>query len=87
MNPFVQQIVNTKIKELTPEQLMKYSVSYNVPLSIEQAKKVVAILKTKKINIYDEAQRTRLLNKIKTQLDQKSAKKVDELLQQFIHLL
>ena len=34
-----QQLIQQKIKTITPEELVSYSYDYDIPLTVEQAKK------------------------------------------------
>lgn len=45
-----QQLVQQKIKTMTPEELVSYSHDYDIPLTVEQAKKILHIARTNKIN-------------------------------------
>jgi hypothetical protein len=64
MNVF-QQLVNKKIKSVTEKDLMNYGKNYHLSLTNDQAKKVIALLKTKQnLNIFNEKERKQLLREI-----------------------
>lgn len=52
-----QQLVQQKIKTMTPEELVSYSHDYDIPLTVEQAKKILHIARTNKINVFDPQER------------------------------
>lgn len=84
MNPFVQQMINHKINTLTPKQLQNLGSQYQVNITIEQARQIIDILHREPINIADETQRKRLLNKIAKEVDPSVAQKTKKLLEDFI---
>jgi len=84
MNPFVQQMINHKINTLTPKQLQNLGSQYQVNITIEQARQIIDILHHEPINIADETQRKRLLNKIAKEVDPSVAQKTKKLLEEFI---
>lgn len=84
MNPFVQQMINYKINHMTPEQLYKLAVEYNVSLSKSQAKKVIEIIREEPVNIVDATQRKRILKKIGREVDPILARRIKVLLDTFL---
>lgn len=49
-----QQIINQKLKTLTPDDLMKYGKQYDIYVSKEQATNVLKLIrKNKNINIFN----------------------------------
>lgn len=61
---FFQQLINQKLRQLTVQDLMHYSQIYQIPITREQAEKLVHLAKTENINAFNEQERQRLLNKI-----------------------
>ena len=60
----IQMIVNKKVNNITPQELLNFSQQYQVSLSLDQATKITSLLRGQNINIYDDFQRGQLLNKI-----------------------
>jgi hypothetical protein len=81
---FIQQLVNQKIKEVSPQELMKYATMYNIELSHKEAIKVIKILRQQKqIDIHNSQQHKKIIQTIAKEVDPALAKKADQLLQQF----
>lgn len=79
MNVF-QQLVNKRVKAVTVCDLLKYSKNYQVPISQEQAKMIVAIIKSKQnLNIFDESQRRQLLREIAKQTSLDIARQLNKI--------
>lgn len=83
MNPFVQQMINYKINTLSPAKLGKLASQYDVPVSMEQARVITAIMHEEEIDIMDKEQCKRLLAKISKHVDPSVAKKIEALLEVF----
>ncbi|MDQ0205564.1 DUF2624 domain-containing protein [Alkalicoccobacillus murimartini] len=87
MNVFIQQLINQKINSITVPELVKQAEKNQIPLTESQAKKVVSILKTEKIDVGNAEQVERLLTKLQTETDSHVASTIQQLLQQYSHLL
>lgn len=87
MNPFLQQIINQKINSITATELVKQAEKNQINLSETQAQKVVSILKTEKIDVGNPEQVERILEKLQTETDSHVAGTIQQLLQQYSHLL
>lgn len=60
-----QQIINQKLRSITPEELLMYARQYNIPVTREQAKNVIVLMKSKKsINIFNPEEKKQLLKEI-----------------------
>ncbi|MCH1624954.1 DUF2624 domain-containing protein [Fredinandcohnia quinoae] len=60
-----QQIINQKLKTITPEELLTYANQYNIQVTKEQARKVIILMKNQKsINIFSQEERKQLLREI-----------------------
>ncbi|TSB46738.1 DUF2624 family protein [Alkalicoccobacillus porphyridii] len=87
MNMFMQQIINQKINSITAVELIKQAEKNQIKLSESQAQKVVSILKTEKIDVGNAEQVERILAKLQTETDSHVAGTIQQLLQQYSHLL
>ncbi|OIJ16715.1 hypothetical protein BKP37_05655 [Anaerobacillus alkalilacustris] len=83
MNPFILQMVNHKLNTLTKEELIQYAKQYQFKISNAQATKIIAILRSERIDVTNKAQRERILAKVKQQIDAKTEKQVNEMLKQY----
>ncbi|WP_246589277.1 DUF2624 family protein [Desertibacillus haloalkaliphilus] len=87
INPVLQQMINAKLNSITKAELMQLSQQYQLPITERQAERIIQILRAEPIDILNEKQRERIINQIKTEIDQETAKKAEQLLQQFQHML
>ncbi|QFT89873.1 hypothetical protein FIU87_14510 [Bacillus sp. THAF10] len=79
-----QQIVNKKLHGITPKELLKYSDEYNINLTSDQAKKVAALLNSKKVNVFNTSERIQLMKEVAKITGHETAKKVNQLFLEFI---
>lgn len=87
MNVFMQQLINQKINSITAPELVKQAQKNQIQLSQSQAQKVVSILQTEKIDVGNQEQVERILAKLQTETDSHIASTIQQLLQQYSHLL
>ncbi|MCP8967148.1 DUF2624 domain-containing protein [Ectobacillus ponti] len=83
MNLF-QQIVNKKLNNATPEDLLKLSSEHGIALTPAQAQKCAALIKGKNINIYNPAERVELIKQIAKVTSPATAQQVNALLQKLL---
>ncbi|ENQ3104215.1 Protein of unknown function [Bacillus sp. 491mf] len=81
----IQQFVNKKINNMTSKELLKYSKEYEVPITSEQADKIVTLIQGKQINIYDIQERLQLLKQIATVTSPATAQQINTLFQKLIN--
>lgn len=87
MNPFIIQMVNFKINQLTPEDLVQLSAQHQVPVTMQQAKKIIAVLKTETIDVSNKQQVERMIDKLQQLDDPYLSSVMSSLLNQFGHLI
>ncbi|ENQ3079917.1 DUF2624 domain-containing protein [Bacillus cereus] len=80
----IQQFVNKKLNNMTSKELLKYSAEYGVPITNEQADKIVTLLQGKHINIYDDQERLQLLKQIAKVTSPATAQQINTLFQKLI---
>lgn len=78
-----QQIVNKKLHNISPEELLNYSAQYNISLTSDQAKKVSALLQFKKVNVFNTSERIQLMKEVARITGHETAKKVNQLFMEF----
>ncbi|RJR09251.1 DUF2624 domain-containing protein [Candidatus Parcubacteria bacterium] len=78
-----QQIVNKKLHNISPEELMNYSAQYNISLTSDQAKKVSTLLQSKKVNVFNTSERIQLMKEVAKITGHETAKKVNQLFMEF----
>ncbi|XLG15086.1 DUF2624 domain-containing protein [Bacillus velezensis] len=79
----IQRIILQRLNQVTADDLLKYSKQYGISITRSQAADVAALMHGKNINIFDDQERLRLLKKVETITSKETARKVDELFNQF----
>lgn len=80
-----QQLVNKRLRTVTVKDVIKYSKNYQIPISVEQAKKIVAILRSKqKLNIFNDDERKAVLREIAKQTNVNIARQFNKVFMTFM---
>ncbi|WP_227934954.1 DUF2624 family protein [Alkalihalobacillus deserti] len=87
MNVFMQQLVNNKVNSLTSKELLDLAAQYNIQLSPQQAKEVIAILRSEQIDVSNQAQVEKIIHRLQTEVDEYVSSVIQQLLQQFSQYL
>lgn len=82
---FIQQIINKKLNNITSNELLKLSKEYQIPITEEQAQKIVSLIKGKNINIYSHTERIELIKQIAKVTSPATAQQVNTLLQNLLN--
>jgi hypothetical protein len=82
---FYQQIIQQKLKTITPEELVSYGHDYNIPITVEQAKKILDIARTNKINVFDPQERKKWVKELAKITSPQVAKKANDLFLKFVN--
>ncbi|MCC3356702.1 DUF2624 domain-containing protein [Bacillus sp. REN16] len=79
-----QQIVNQKLKTLTPDDLIKYGKQYDIDVTKAQATNVLKLIRKKKhINIFNPDEKNQLLREIAQITSPDVARKLNQLFIKF----
>jgi hypothetical protein len=78
----IQMMVNRKVNNITPQELLNFGQQYQVALSLDQANKITSLLRGQNINIYDDFQRGQLLNRIASVTSLQTAQQMNSIFQQ-----
>ncbi|MDT8861761.1 DUF2624 domain-containing protein [Alkalihalobacillus sp. MEB130] len=87
MNAIMQQLVNNKINSLTPGELLNLANQYNIQLTQQQAEKVISIIRSEQIDVANQAQVQRMIQRLQTEVDPYVSSVIQQLLQQFSQYL
>lgn len=80
-----QQLVNQKIKAVTDKDLLKYSKTYQISLTPKQAKQIISLIRnTPNLNIFNNAQRKKLLREIAKITNIEMARQLNKLFNTFV---
>ncbi|MDG4655511.1 DUF2624 domain-containing protein [Ectobacillus antri] len=80
----IQHLVNKKLNNMTGPDLLKLSKEYNISITVEQAQQVSVLIKGQNINIYNDAERLALIQKIAKVTSPVTAQQVNTLLQKLL---
>jgi hypothetical protein len=80
----IQHLVNKKLNNMTGPDLLKLSKEYNISITVEQAQQVSVLIKGQNINIYNDAERLALIQKIAKVTSPVTAQQVNNLLQKLL---
>jgi len=79
-----QQIVNQKLKTLTPNDLIKYGKQYDIHVTREQATSVLKLIRKRThINIFNPDEKNQLLREIAQLTSPEVARKLNQLFIKF----
>ncbi|WP_453994943.1 DUF2624 domain-containing protein [Bacillus nitroreducens] len=79
-----QQIVNQKLKTLTPTDLIKYGKQYDIHVTREQATSVLKLIRKRThINIFNPDEKNQLLREIAQLTSPEVARKLNQLFIKF----
>lgn len=82
MNIF-ENIINHKVNTITTDELLKYAGQFQVAISREHAKKIAEYLRSKKVNIFNDNERSQLVREIAKIAGPETAREVNRLFIQF----
>ncbi len=80
----LQNVINHKINHISNDELLKYAKQYNISLTPQQTSNIVSNVKGKNINIFDDAQRSRLVKNLARVIGPAKAKEINQLFLQLI---
>ncbi|MFC7783256.1 MULTISPECIES: DUF2624 domain-containing protein [unclassified Rossellomorea] len=80
----LQNVINHKINNITNEELLKYAKQYNISLTSQEATSIVASVKGKNINIFDDKKRSKLVKDLARIIGPTKAKEINQLFLQLI---
>ncbi|GIO27562.1 DUF2624 domain-containing protein [Ornithinibacillus bavariensis] len=84
MSFFIKQIILTKMRQITSEDILKYAKEYGFNLSSEQAKEISKYVQGNRIDPFDKKERDKMLNDLSRITDPQTAKKANQLFHELI---
>ncbi|MDN4074782.1 DUF2624 family protein [Fictibacillus terranigra] len=85
MNPFMVHMVNTKLNQLTAQELVQLAGQYQYPVSMQEATKVIGILRRYNINITNAAQRAEIIEAIASEVSREKANYIQYLINNYLN--
>jgi ABC-type antimicrobial peptide transport system permease subunit len=84
MSFFIKQIILTKLRHITAEDIIKYAKEYGFKLSFEQAKEISNYVQRNRIDPFDKKELEKMLYDLSKITDPQTAKKANKLFQELI---
>ena len=84
MNNFVQQMIQKKFKQITAEELLRYSKQYGITITKDQAIKITAFIKNTKLNPVNTDDRLKMFKKLAQLTNMETAQKAQKLFNQLV---
>ncbi|WP_117169205.1 DUF2624 domain-containing protein [Paraliobacillus sediminis] len=82
MQPFVKQMIEKKLRNITKTELLSYAKQYQVNVTDTQAEKIVAFLHKTDLNPLEKSDRVVLLKKLAQITDLETAQQAQQLFNQ-----
>ncbi|MCY7617355.1 MULTISPECIES: DUF2624 domain-containing protein [Bacillus] len=79
----IQKIVLQRLNQITANDLLRYAKQYGVSLTSNQAVEVAKLMNGKNVNIFNDAERNRLLKQVEAITSKQTAQTVNDLFNQF----
>jgi Protein of unknown function (DUF2624) len=78
-----QNIINHKLNTMTADELLQYADQYQISLSRKEASQIANYIKGKKVNIFNDGERSQLIRELAKITNIHTAKEVNRLLSSF----
>ena len=78
-----QNIINHKLNTMTADELLQYANQYQISLSRKEASQIANYVKGKKVNIFNDGERSQLIRELAKITNIHTAKEVNKLLSSF----
>ncbi|CAM3926494.1 DUF2624 domain-containing protein [Mesobacillus thioparans] len=78
-----ENIINHKIGSITADELLKYASQFNISITKAQADKIAGYLRGKRVNIFNDSERTALIKQIARITNPETAREVNKLFIKF----
>lgn len=82
MQPFVKQMIEKKLRNITKTELLSYAKQYQINITDTQAGKIVAFLHKTDLNPLEKSDRVLLLKKLAQITDLETAQQAQQLFNQ-----
>ncbi len=78
-----ENIINHKVGNITADELLKYASQFNISITKGQADKIAGYLRGKKVNIFNDSERSALIKQIARVTSPETAREVNKLFVKF----
>jgi hypothetical protein len=84
MSIFIKQMILTKLRQITPNEILEYSTKYGFQVTRQQAEQISNYVRSKRINPFDKKEREKMLLDLSEITDQQTAMKANQLFHELI---
>lgn len=84
MSTFLKELINSKLKQLSAEEVMHYGNLYGFRISKAEANEITVFLKKNSLDPFNASDRTKAFKKLEKITSSETAKKAEALLAQLI---
>ncbi|MFE8703185.1 DUF2624 domain-containing protein [Cytobacillus sp. FJAT-54145] len=78
-----ESVINHKINTITGDELLKYANQFQIKVNKAEAQKIAKYLRGRQVNIFNDAERAKLIKEIAKVAGPETAKEVNKLFVQF----
>ncbi|MDG5470829.1 DUF2624 family protein [Jeotgalibacillus sp. ET6] len=82
---WLQTFVNTKLHQLTAEELRRYAAPFDLKLTNRESEILARLLKQNKIDFFNEKERSMLFKRTEEILGTARSRKLESIVQTFLH--
>lgn len=82
---FVKGLINSKVNQITAEELLKYSKKVEIQLTPQQAEQLSGFLRGKNYDIFDHRTRAMIIRQLANVVGPETAREVNKLFNLFIN--
>ena len=76
---FVKGLINSKVNQITADELLKYSEKVNIDLNRQQAEQLSVFLRGKNYDVFDHKVRAKIIRELASVVGPETAKEVNKL--------
>ncbi|MBM7650022.1 hypothetical protein JOC78_003006 [Bacillus ectoiniformans] len=81
----IQHMINQKAQAITGKELLKYAKQLNIPLSEDEAEKVAACVRKRRVDLFNEKERAQLLREIAKATSPQTARQINRVFSMFVN--
>ncbi|RYG74714.1 DUF2624 domain-containing protein [Lentibacillus lipolyticus] len=84
MSSFIKQLVTSKLKQLSPDELLHYAHEYNFSISRKQANAITSYLESHTVDPFSSSSRKKMFQELARITDRNTAIKAEKLFKETI---
>jgi len=85
MMKWLQTFINTKLHQMTAEELRRYASPFELHLTSRESDTLARLLHQEKIDFFNDSERARLFIRVESIIGHSRAQKLERIVQTFLH--